>query len=101
MPAIQVVATAATTVVPTASPPPLTNIRNQTSAVQVVPTATTPPQANLANEAAVVLSPVTPAPDTLVHNGATDETAGDVALTTPDYVEPGDHELDFAPSVQS
>ncbi len=92
-PEVQIATATPPTQQPTSTPPPQTNIRNQTSAIQVVPTNTPPPQTNVNSQPAIVQPP--PNPNQNLHVTSTPAPVRDVALTVPDYLQPGDHELDF------
>jgi hypothetical protein len=46
-----------------------------------------------------VVLPPPPPPDTQIQRGGPTDISRDVALATPDYLQPGDHEMSFAPAV--
>jgi hypothetical protein len=69
--------------------------------ITVVPTATRPPDQKLpAPGASNVTLPSPPSPpDAQIQRGGPSDASRDVALATPDYLQPGDHEMDFTPSM--
>ncbi len=69
--------------------------------ITVVPTATRPPDQKLPAPGAsdvTLPSPASP-PDTQIQRGGQSDASRDVALATPDYLQPGDHEMDFTPTI--
>jgi hypothetical protein len=46
-----------------------------------------------------VVVPPPPPPDTRIQRGGSTDISRDVALATPDYLQPGDHEMDLTPTM--
>jgi hypothetical protein len=54
-----------------------------------------------AQGASDLVLPPPPAPDTQIQRRGPSDISRDVALATPDYLQPGDHEMSFTPTVET
>ena len=65
----------------------------------VIPTTTPPPDQQLPAPGASDLVLPPPPSDTQIQRGGPSDASRDATLATPDYLQPGDHEMDFTPTV--